>query len=124
MPYSVARQIISSRESIGRARDTLVKSLYLKRIAKLLETDEERVIKDLETVRNSLCSLDNIRALVIADVERLENPVAAWSEFIEGRPVVCIVISNLHLFEVFTDYNGFLTCRLMQSISWIVERIG
>lgn len=85
MVYSVGTQITEAQESIGRATDTLTKASYLKRVAKLLEIDPDTVIKRMETLRDSLCKVENMRFLVIADVETLLNPVASWIGFVEGR---------------------------------------
>lgn len=74
-----------ARESIGRAKDTLVKSKYLKRIEALLKEDPEAVIKQFEQLRSAFCKLENFRILVIADVEKLKNPVSAWKPFVENR---------------------------------------
>ena len=88
MAKSVMKQITQSRESIGRATDTLVKALYMKRIAKLLETDEKVVIDQMEQLRTALCGLENMRVFVVADVEKLVEPVGAWKVFVEGRKSV------------------------------------
>lgn len=71
-------------ESIGRARSTLVKALYLKRIKQLLKTDPEAVVAQLEKLRTTLCKFENFRLLVIADLEKLEMPVSSWSSFLKG----------------------------------------
>lgn len=73
-----------SPESISRARSTLVKARYLKRIKKLLATDPEAVISRMEEIRKSLFRLENLRVLVIADLKKLENPVSSWKPFIES----------------------------------------
>ena len=88
MSASVGIQITESRESIERATDTLVKAAYLKRISKLLEVDKQRVLDQMETLRESLCQVHNIRIFVVADVEKLSNPVSAWVGFVEGRASV------------------------------------
>jgi Zn-dependent M16 (insulinase) family peptidase len=77
-----------SRESIGRAQDTLVKALYLKRISKLLEDDPDQVTKQMEELRDTFCKLENLRILVIADLNRLKTPVSVWKSFSEGKPFV------------------------------------
>ena len=71
-------------ESIGRARSTLVKALYLKRIKQLLKTDPEAVVTQLERLRAALCKFENFRLLVIADLEKLKKPVSSWSSFLQG----------------------------------------
>ena len=67
-------------ESIGRARSTLVKALFLKRIRSLLKTSPDSVVQDLETVRKKLFQFPNLRLLVITDLDKLStiSPVSAW----------------------------------------------
>ena len=71
-------------ESIGRARCTLVKALYLKRIKRLLKTDPEAVVAQFERLRQALCKFENLRVLVIADLEKLPKPASSWSSFLKG----------------------------------------
>lgn len=65
-------------ESIGRARSTLTKAVFLKRIRSLLKTNPEKVIEQLETFRKALCQFPNFRVVVVADLEKLKNPVSSW----------------------------------------------
>ena len=69
-------------ESIGRARSTLVRALYLKRIKSLLKTDPDSVVAQFESLRSSLCKFPNFRILVISDLEKLKDPVSAWTPFL------------------------------------------
>ncbi|KAJ9652020.1 hypothetical protein H2198_008721 [Neophaeococcomyces mojaviensis] len=69
-------------ESISRARCTLTKALYLKGIKHLLKTDPSQVVSQLEKFRKSLCSFPNFRVIVVTDLEKVQNPVSAWQEFI------------------------------------------
>ncbi|KAL7267686.1 hypothetical protein RUND412_009713 [Rhizina undulata] len=85
MAWSVNTMVSYSRESIGRAQDTLVKALYLKRINSLLEEKPDEAIAQFEEFRKSLCTLENMRILVIADVNKLKNPVSAWKELVIKR---------------------------------------
>jgi len=87
MVYAVDGMIHLAPESITKARNTLVKGSYMKRIKKLLETEPETVISMLEALRKSLFTFDNIRVLVIADVEKLVDPVISWDSFITGLEV-------------------------------------
>lgn len=84
MSLSVNSMISYSRESIGRAQDTLVKALYLKRISAQLAAAPSEVVSRLEELRNTFCKLENFRILVIADITKLTNPVSAWKPFVEG----------------------------------------
>ena len=85
MVYSVATMVNESPESIGRARNTLVKALYLKRVRKLLEIDPDKIIAQLEAVKRAVCQMSSFRSLVIADIERLERPISAWNTLAEGQ---------------------------------------
>ena len=71
-------------KSISRARCTLVKALYLKRIKSLLKRDPDVVLAKLESLRTHLCTFPNFRVLVIADLEKLNNPVSSWTSFLKG----------------------------------------
>lgn len=84
MLYAVDAMIHLASESVVKARNTLVKALYLRRIKTLLEKEPKTVISMLETVRKSLFIFNNLRILVIADVEKLPAPVQAWNVIMES----------------------------------------
>ena len=84
MLYAVDAMIHLAPESVVKARNTLVKAIYLKRLKKLLEKEPKTVIHMLETLRKSLFTFNNFRVLVIADVEKLPSPVQAWHVLVEG----------------------------------------
>lgn len=69
-------------ESIVRARSTLVKGRYLSRIKRLLATDPEQVVTQMNHIRKSLFKFGNIRVLVITDLEKIKNPVTSWRSFL------------------------------------------
>jgi Zn-dependent M16 (insulinase) family peptidase len=70
-------------KAIGRARTTLVKALYLKRIKHLLQNEPEKVVAQLEKVRQTMCKFENFRILVIGDLDNLESPASAWKPLME-----------------------------------------
>ncbi|KAI9930922.1 hypothetical protein MW887_010573 [Aspergillus wentii] len=70
-------------ESIVRARSTLVKARYLKRIKRQLAEGPELVVARMEEIRKALFQFENMRVVVIADLEKLSNPVSAWKPFAE-----------------------------------------
>ncbi|KAJ5133540.1 hypothetical protein N7448_001435 [Penicillium atrosanguineum] len=72
-----------AEESITRARSTLVKARYLKRVKRLLAEKPEEIVSRMEEIRKSLFQPDNIRVVVFADLEKLTNPVSAWKPFVE-----------------------------------------
>ena len=78
MAYAAEVITHAATASIGRARGTLVKALYLKRVKRLLDSDPDMIVSQLEQVRNALCQFSNFRVLVIANLERLKGPVSAW----------------------------------------------
>lgn len=71
------------QESIARARSTLVKARYLKRVKRLLAEQPEQIVSRVEEIRQSLFHPDNIRVVVFADLEKLPRPVSAWKPFAE-----------------------------------------
>ncbi|KAL9091647.1 MAG: hypothetical protein Q9165_004723 [Trypethelium subeluteriae] len=84
MLRAVDSMIHFSPLSSSRARNTLSKALYLKRLSRLLEEEPKRVLSDLETVRKSLCHFSNFRVLVVSNIEKLPNPVSAWQSLTSG----------------------------------------
>ena len=95
MMYAVDVAIHLEDESSVKARSTLVKAVYMKRLKKLLAKDPKVVISWLESIRKSLFTFNNMRALVIANIENLPDPVAAWEPLIASmdtsKPVLPIV---------------------------------
>lgn len=82
MMYSADIMIHLDKTSSVKARTTLVKAIYIKRLKKLLSKEPQTVISWLEELRKSLFTFGNMRALVIANVEKLPNPVDAWKPLI------------------------------------------
>lgn len=78
MSHSVHNMIALAPASIGRAKDTLVKAKYLKRIEALLKKRPEEVVKMFQEFRLAFCKLENMRVLVIANLQKLNYPVSAW----------------------------------------------
>lgn len=78
MMYAVDAMIHLDKDSSVKARGTLVKAVYLKRLKKLLAKDPDAVIASFESLRKSLFTFGNMRALVTANIETLPSPVAAW----------------------------------------------
>lgn len=78
MLYAVDSMIHLDKDSNVKSRGTLVKAVYMKRLKKLLAKEPETVLGWLESLRKSLFTFNNMRALVIANVEKLPNAVDAW----------------------------------------------
>jgi Zn-dependent M16 (insulinase) family peptidase len=83
MMYAVDAMIHLDKESSIKARGTLVKSVYMKRLKNLLAKDPKAVLSSLEALRKSLFTFSNMRALVIANIEKLPDPVSAWKPLVE-----------------------------------------
>ena len=73
-----------NQDSVSRARTSLVKARYLKRIKQMLATAPEEVVSRMETIRQSLFKVDNVRIFVAADLEKLPRPASAWKTFAGG----------------------------------------
>ena len=69
-------------ESIVRARSTLVRARYLKRVKRELAQNPDLLVSRMEEIRRALFKFENIRVLVIADLEKLPNPVSSWKPFV------------------------------------------
>ena len=78
MAYAASMVINTSLASIGRARGTLARALYLKRVSRLLVSSPDTIIAQLASIRSALAQHSNFRVLVIANVERLLKPVSSW----------------------------------------------
>ncbi|KAK6354307.1 hypothetical protein TWF730_008717 [Orbilia blumenaviensis] len=89
MAWSVAHLTGYTEESIGYGANTLVKGKFLRQYIDLLSEKPEEAIQKIATVQQSLFTLDNMRVLVVADVEKLPKPVSAWDDFVAGKPSNC-----------------------------------
>lgn len=81
MAYAASMAINASPASIGQARSTLTRALYLKRVMRLLESSPDTILSQLNSIRSVLAQHSNFRVLVIANVEKLVNPVSSWKVF-------------------------------------------
>ena len=70
--------LISTPASINRALCTLVRALYLKHIKHQLKTNPDAIIDQFKTLNAALWHPSNFRILVVADMEKLPNPVSTW----------------------------------------------
>ncbi|GIZ49604.1 hypothetical protein CKM354_001263400 [Cercospora kikuchii] len=84
MAWAVNSMIHSNRSANRRATSALTKTLYLKRLRRLLKTDEKAVIAKLEQLCSALHRPENFRVYVAADLNKLENPVTAWKALTDG----------------------------------------
>lgn len=95
MMYAVDAAVHLENESSAKARGTLVKAVYMKRLKKLLAKDPKAVIASFEVLRKSLFTFNNMRALVIANIETLPDPVGAWEPLVSkldtSEPLLPIV---------------------------------
>lgn len=64
--------------SITRACNTLVGAVYLKHVKHLLRKNPEVIINQLKDISTALCQPNNLRILVVGNVEKLPHPVASW----------------------------------------------
>jgi Zn-dependent M16 (insulinase) family peptidase len=85
MLSAVDAMIHLAPQSAVKARGTLVKAVYLKRLKKLLEKEPETVISMFNQLRGALCKLDNVHVLVIANVEKLPHAAEAWDALVKGH---------------------------------------
>ena len=79
MMQAIDEMLIAKPASINRALCTLVQALYLKHIKHQLKTEPEIIIDQFKAVNSALWQPSNFRILVIADIEKLPDPVSTWS---------------------------------------------
>jgi Zn-dependent M16 (insulinase) family peptidase len=84
MALAIDKMIHYDTTSSVRATTTLVKALYLKRTLKLLESDPQQVIDKLEALRRHLLKFSNMRVLVTANLETLQNPVSTFKHLTDA----------------------------------------
>ncbi|KAF2480705.1 Metalloenzyme, LuxS/M16 peptidase-like protein [Neohortaea acidophila] len=84
MVYQVTSMIQYKPESSVRARSTLAKAVYLRRIRKLLKADPKAAIAQLDELCRALSRPENFRIFVSADIQKLSKPVSAWKMLISG----------------------------------------
>ena len=87
MAYAVDVMLHLDSASAVKARNTLVKAIYMKRIRKLLTADPDAVIAKLEALRKSLFTFSNVRVLVVADVNKLPNPTEPWKHLSDALEI-------------------------------------
>ena len=85
MVYDVELMASTAPSSAYRACSALVKALYLKRVRYLLAKDPKVIQDQLVELRSALCQPSNLRILVIADTEKLQQPVSSWKIITEGH---------------------------------------
>jgi len=84
MVTSIELMVGTAPSSAARARNTLVKAVYLKRIRNLLEKEPQTIIDQLKEVNAVLCAPNNMRVLVAANIAKLQRPVSSWEIFTES----------------------------------------
>ncbi|PFH57562.1 hypothetical protein XA68_14868 [Ophiocordyceps unilateralis] len=86
MASEVDAAIHMDKSSLSVAKRVLVRAVYLKRLRKLLRDDPDKVLSWFETLRSSLLTAQNMRFLVTAKLEGLEEPVSTWDRLAEVLP--------------------------------------
>ena len=76
--------VIATPASTTRARSTLVRALYLKHVKHMLKKEPEIISSQLKEINTALWQPSNFRVLVIANIEKLKNPVTSWKTLTGG----------------------------------------
>ena len=87
MASAVANFVHTTRQSTSRARNTLIKSTYLRNVLFELQESPDSVIAKLEQIRKVLARPSNFRVFVIANVESdaITKPVSSWRTLIHDK---------------------------------------
>jgi Zn-dependent M16 (insulinase) family peptidase len=84
MAWAVNTMLHTTRAANRRAMSALTKTLYLKRLRKILQRDEATVRGKLQQLCDALHRPENFRAYVAADLTKLPHPVTAWHHLTRG----------------------------------------
>lgn len=84
MSYAAELMVGTAPSSITRACSTLVGAVHLKQVKLLLRRNPDVILSKLGEIRTALFQPSNWRVLVVANVERLEQPVMSWHTIIRG----------------------------------------
>lgn len=79
MCTAVEQMLHLTQDSGSRAKNVLVRSVYLKRTKKRLTKEPEAIIAQLQDLIKTLHTPSNFRIFVAADITKLANPVSSWS---------------------------------------------
>lgn len=74
--------VLYTEDGLNNAMGTFVKSRTLKSLKTTLAEEPQNVISRFEELRNSLSKPENMRILVIGDIEKLRTPVSLWQKFL------------------------------------------
>ncbi|KAF3903377.1 hypothetical protein ABW20_dc0105620 [Dactylellina cionopaga] len=85
MVWSVAYLTGYAPESIGYSGNALIKGRFLRQYIDLLAKNPEEAVSQITALRDNLYTLDNMRVLVVADVEKLPKPVSSWEDLVAGK---------------------------------------
>jgi Zn-dependent M16 (insulinase) family peptidase len=86
---TVLNTILFTEDGLNNATGTFVKARTLRTLKAGLSEDPESVLSKFKKLRNSLCKPENMRILVIGDIEKLETPVSVWEKFLPNDYKVC-----------------------------------
>lgn len=86
MADAVSNMVHTTRNSTTRAQNTLVKGKYLTRVWRQLESEPEKVISQLRSIRDIVARPSNLRVGVTADLEsaKIQKPVSSWKCLVEA----------------------------------------
>ncbi|KAG7863469.1 hypothetical protein KL919_000784 [Ogataea angusta] len=95
---------IRTERSLARAQRTYLVEDFLKNVLKEVDSDFDSVVKNLEQFRQQLIKQNNLRVLVVADVMKLEHPVASWEKFAANSKYTSEPLTDLpYTSKVLTD---------------------
>ncbi|KAG7892759.1 hypothetical protein KL936_000933 [Ogataea polymorpha] len=102
---------IRTQRSLARAQKTYLVEAFLKDLLKKIDDDFDTVARNLEQFRQQLIKQNNIRVLVVADVARLEHPVASWETFAANLKFMSEPLTDLpYTAKVLTDVGKLERC--------------
>ncbi|GME78509.1 unnamed protein product [Ambrosiozyma monospora] len=84
MQQSLANNHIFTDRSLTKASDQVSNEDFLRGLlAKIEDGKYDEIEKKIEAFRKQLLKLNNLRVLIIGDVNKLDTPVSSWNKFIK-----------------------------------------
>ncbi|KAG7661123.1 uncharacterized protein J8A68_005360 [[Candida] subhashii] len=85
MMYSCQYRHMFDKSSMRKAQDSMYTESFYKGLLEQIEQGNfSKIQDDLNTIRNQLFKLDNIKVLILGNAINLKNPISSWTKFTDG----------------------------------------
>ncbi|CAI5760450.1 unnamed protein product [Candida verbasci] len=89
MMYSSQYRNLFNANSLRKAQDAMYTETFYKDLLEdINEGKFETVKKDLDTIKSQLFTLENIKVLILGNINNIEDPVSSWKTFTKLAPPI------------------------------------